>query len=410
MDGSYHLQTSLSRPSSLAEPIGGTAAPESPPAIFLHTAWRSGGTWIWSRCRQSARVRAFYEPLHEHLSTIRRREIAQLRPGSWQSNHSDTDPYFQEYRGLIRPTGRGVAGHERRFAFDRFFLAPDEADAPLAGYIASLVAEAGAAGCIAVLKFCRSQGRVAWFEQQFPDALHAVVVRDPLAQWQSTQRLLHEQRNRYFTVAPILVLARNARHPLVRDAVACLDVRLPDLHSDDLAYGVERCWRHLRRQSDAERYRGFLAFWAATSLAALSSRAMVIDATAMATNPMHRGTVEGALGDAIGDAVTLAPRSGAGPPCGAACAEAHRAAAAMIWARRISLEPGRLDILLGKLLADGDKPAPRPGRQVPSCAEKPRPAPPRAVTAGLIVAANLLQQLRHLHGALVSRLRQLRGG
>jgi hypothetical protein len=383
---------------------------EPAPAIFLHTSWRSGGTWIWSRCRQSPRVRAFYEPLHEQLGTISKRQIAQLRPGSWQSNHSETEPYFQEYTNLIRPGGRGVAGHESRFAFSRYFLAPGEADAPLAAYIGSLMAGARADGRIAVFKFCRSQGRAAWFEQHFPQALHAVVLRDPVAQWQSTQTLLHEKRNRYFTVAPLLVLARNAGHPLVREAVACLDVRLPELHSEDLAYGVELCWRHVKRQSDAERYRGFLAFWAATSLAALDSRALLIDATAMSSEPGHRSDVEGALSGAIGEAVALVPHADAGCPLlpGGACAEAHRAAAAMICARRTRLEPARLNILLGKLLPHGGHPAPGHPRRVVPFAEKSSRPPPRVVTAALIVAANVLQQLRQLHGMSITRLRAIR--
>jgi hypothetical protein len=356
-------------------------------------------------------VRAFYEPLHEQLGSLRRRQIARLRPGSWKSNHSETDPYFQEYQPLIRPGGRGVAGHERRFAFNRYFLDPGETDAPLREYVASLVAEAGAEGRVAVLKFCRSQGRVAWFEHHFPDALHAVVLRDPLAQWQSTQTLLLAQRNRYFTVAPLLVLARNAGHPLVREATACLDVRLPDLHSEDMAYGVERCWRHLKGQSDAERYRCFLAFWSASSLAALTGQAMVIDATAMASDAVYRGDVEVALCDAVGDAFTLDSRPAACRPLlpGAICVEAHRAAAAMICGRRGLLDPGRLNILLGKLRLNGDQPAPRAGQVVPS-AQTPLSRPPRAVIAGQIVFANVLQQLRILHGTTISRLRSIRGG
>jgi hypothetical protein len=39
-------------------------------AVFLHAGYRTAGTWLWSCFRRLNEVTAYYEPLHEMLSTI----------------------------------------------------------------------------------------------------------------------------------------------------------------------------------------------------------------------------------------------------------------------------------------------------------------------------------------------------
>ena len=378
-------------------------------AVFLHTGWRSGGTWIWSKCRASARVHGFYEPLHEHAARFRRRDVDTLRPGSWKSNHSDTAPYFQEYRDLIPPRGRGVPLYQQRFAFDGFFRAPDDpGDSELEAYLAALLAPPIAQGRLPVLKFCRSIGRVGWFEQRFPQALHVVVLRDPVAQFHSGQRLLQAQRNRYFVLAPLLVLARNAHDPMVRVAASALGVTLPTLHSDDMDYAVETCWAMVRRASPAERYRGFLAFWTLCALSALDSGALVIDADAIGDNLAHRSTVEQALEAWIGEPIQLVPRvsqtaTTAGLPSG--WREAHDEAASFVRAHQGRVSTGRIDIILEKL--GGEESAIRTPPSWPT----PR-LPDSTLSAGWtrsagtwaeVRLARAMQPLRRLHGSIAKR-------
>jgi hypothetical protein len=374
-------------------------------AVFLHTGWRSGGTWIWSRCRAFSRVHGYYEPLHEHAASFRRRDVATMRPGSWQSNHSETAPYFEEYRDLIPAHGRGVALYETRFAFDRFFRAPeDPPDVDLVAYLDSLMASPIAEGRLPVLKFCRSMGRVGWFERLFPQALHAVVLRDPVAQFLSGQRLLQVQRNRYFAVAPLLVLARNIAEPAVREAAQALGVRLPALYSDDMDYAIETCWSHVRRASPAERYRGFLAFWTLCATKALDSSALVIDVDVIGRDPDHRHGIEQALQARIGEPIQLMPRAASTepvvPPPG--WREAHGAAAALVRYHNDQLPPDRLDIVLGKL---GDNPVLPTDWSTPRL---PYPLPDstmarRAATWAEIRIARAMQPLRRLHGSIANR-------
>ncbi len=400
-----------------AQPQGfGTArrpgGADSGGAVFLHTGWRSGGTWIWSRCRASMLACGFYEPLHEQAAKFRRRDVAVMRPGSWRSNHSDTPPYFEEYRDLIPMRGRGVAQYRSRFAFDDFFRAPDEpADLELETYLGMLMAGPQARGQVPVLKFCRSIGRVGWLEAMFPQALHLVVLRDPVAQFQSIQQLLQKQRNRYFALATLMVLARNARHPAVRDVTGRLGVSLPPLWSGDLHYGFETCWRHMRRIKPDERYRGFLAFWTLSAAFSLQSEAPVIDIDAIGTDLAHRLSIEGALRRRIGETIRLVPRASvpeeAAGQAAPGMAEAHAAAMNFLRAGPVRLTAERHDFLRSKLEAGLRK------RGMSSCVPgwaSPQMPPPvrrsafaRLGTGLAVFLARAVQPLRRLHGALVWR-------
>ncbi len=402
-----------------ARPHPDNSSPESPAGsaatgVFLHTGWRSSGTWLWSRCREQPQVRAYYEPLHEAIATLRRSDIPKLRPSSWHSRHSETAPYFAEYGELIEPRRAGVPLYRRRFAFDGFFLDPSADDPELEAYLRALLAAPGESGKVAVLKFCRSLGRVGWMEQRFPEMLHAVVLRDPLEQWASARRLLTEERNRYFTVAPLLVLARNPGHPLVRDACQALDVCLPMLGSKDMAYGIETVWRHVKHQDVTTQYRGFLAYWTASAIAALQSRALLIDTALLARAPEHRAAVEAAFAARLGVPISLTYQAVngtdfAGPTAGD-LAQAHADAGAFVRAAGAALAPRRLARLVGCLAVAGDTATPRkPSVQVPAAwADLPQALVRRSVWQHALVAvqvafARALQPLRQLHGEMTRR-------
>ncbi len=364
--------------------------------MFLHTSWRSGGTWLWGLCRAEARVRAFYEPLHEDVGRLREADIQALRPDAWRSNHAATAPYFEEYRALIAPGGRGVPGYAPRFAFDDFFREPEAEDPELEAYVTGLLAAGHAHGAVPVLKFCRSLGRTAWFERRFPAALHAVVLRDPAAQFHSI-RQLQQNRNRYFSVAPILVLARNAQHPAVRQACDALGLRLPELHSHDMAYGVETVWRHIRRQDEAERYRGFLAFWTLSALWALRGEALLIDLARLADSPAYRAEAAAALGAPIGALPELMPRpasSGASLRMPGQAA-AHGAATHLAQAYAGRLRSDRLAWVLS-CLDGGDLKA--------HFAPPSRTVRQPVWTAAAVAYARALQPVRRLHGKLVKNV------
>ncbi len=361
------------QPGVLAPALGGKLAHGSA-GLFLHAGWRSCGTWMWERLREHDGVRGFYEPLHEDLSALRAREVGLLRPDSWKSGHGKGAPYFAEFTPLLRDGGKGVRGHERRFAFDRFFLREDEDDHGLEAYLRGLMAAAAAEGRLPVLKFCRSLGRVGWMEARFPDVAHAVILRDPGAQWRSARRQMEQNKNRYFVLAPFIILARNGHHPLLAAAMNALAVKLPPSLGDGLDVVTDVCWRHVQRLSWQDRFRGFLALWVACGIAALEGQAPLIDADALACDGGHRAQAEQIMAAAACVPVDLMPDRpddlGGGAFGTAAeqadAAVARQAALTVLEAHGQGLSPARRAVLAGKLAATGTAPPGTLGRVSPA--------------------------------------------
>jgi hypothetical protein len=343
--------------------------------VFLHSGWRTCGTWLWEALRESAGVRAYYEPLHEDLQTLDRAALARFSPESWDSGHSPGAPYFAEYAAALRPSGRGISLYHPRFAFDDFFRDPAADDPALRAYLTRLTEIARAEGRVPVMKFCRSLGRVPWLARHFPHALHAVVLRDPMAQFVSARRQMTYSRNNYFIVSPFVILARNASHPLLADAIARLGVKLPPHVSRDLGITRLVCTHHVAHLTWAERYRGFLALWVATAVTALRADVTVIDSERLADDPSHRVDVQRALVQVPGlDVALFAGYRPAPPPdltgTEADAQDATRAAVAaldFVAGQRTTLPPAHARLLEQKL---------RPSRGVPSGAAPPRAAPP----------------------------------
>lgn len=195
---------------------------EGPPkTVFLHTGWRSAGTWVWSCFRDLRRARAYYEPLHEVL-TWKAEPLSKIRTGSWESGHPAlAAPYFREFLPLIRPEG-GVEGYSPSFELDRFDLDPGHEAPELKAYLQGLIQAAKAEGRAAVFKFCRSMGRLPWMIRNFPDAFHVAVLRNPASQWSSYWSQLQKSGNPWFVAAPYRVLGGNLKVASVRRAIRAL--------------------------------------------------------------------------------------------------------------------------------------------------------------------------------------------
>ncbi len=384
---------------TIQAPVSGHARASSAVAgIFLHSGWRSCGTWMWERLRENPAIRGFYEPLHEDLAKLKSRDVGLLRPDSWQSGHGTGAPYFAEFAPMLHRQG-GVRGHQSAFAFDDYFAGPDSDQAALQSYLRGLMASAAAENRLPVLKFCRSLGRVPWMEAHFPDVFHAIILRDPHAQWRSARRQMELTKNRYFVLAPFIILARNAHHPLLADAIARLGVAMPPALSRNLGITTDTCWRHVQRLSWQDRFRGFLALWAATGITALEGTATIIDGDRLGGDAFYRAEAERALAGAAGVPVGLMP----GYPSEAGAlgtqAEQHDAALAQDAAldflidHGAALDPARAAILRQKLAPDGQ------ARQ--THAALPQAAPPGllayADAAAYVTAARATYPLRRAH-------------
>jgi hypothetical protein len=242
--------------------------------IFLHTGWRSSGTWLWEKLRNLPGHHGFYEPLHEFLPSMSATTMATLSPCAWASRHPlISKPYFIEYLPLHN--GQGVAGAKPSFSFDGYFDQPGE---DLHAYIASLCAATN--GAKPVIKFARSQGRLPWLAATFPDYLHVALIRQPWAQFRSGWRCMAEDNNPYFLAAPCLVLERNLANPKVAALVAALALPIHPAPGACLIRRLKFWIRKARLLPAATLYRAHTALWLLNALAALPAATLVLDGDA----------------------------------------------------------------------------------------------------------------------------------
>ena len=107
-------------------------------AVFLHTGWRSAGTWVWSRLRELDAVTGFYEPLSNVLAELSLADVSASRPTLTSGHPPLAAPYFDEYRPFLQEGARGVAGYRKHFSIDRFASVPDAEFAALQAYLRNL--------------------------------------------------------------------------------------------------------------------------------------------------------------------------------------------------------------------------------------------------------------------------------
>ena len=285
----------------LAAKLAGT------PPVFLHTGWRTRGTWIWSRFRALPRTACFYEPLNEDLATLDRAGIELRTSTTWLSGHPLLpSPYFTEFLPLLNGPAKGVRRHVRDFATAGFFAEADTTLPSLRDYLAMLLGTAQAGGVQPVLKFCRSLGRVGWMQQTFPHAIHVAVLRNPLGQFISAHRQFQSWGNAYFLAMPLLLLTLHRDVPDVAAAIRRLGVALPVLpRSVTTESGSAACTAYLRCLAPDEQYRAFLAFWLATAARIPDTVDLLIDSDLLASVGDYRSQCAIDLATLTGRALDL---------------------------------------------------------------------------------------------------------
>jgi hypothetical protein len=242
-------------------PMGAAQQSALKQAVFLHSGWRSAGTWVWSRLRALDSVTGFYEPFSNVLAELTLADVAASRPTLTSGHPPLAKPYFEEYRPFLQEGARGVAGYRKRFSIDRFSNVPDAEFPALQAYLANLCEHTDGHGSVPVFKFCRSSGRLPWLKHAFPQAMHAAVLRNPASQFASGWLLNQQWSNPFFVAAPFRVLGLNQSEPLVRQAIEICGVSLPPaVATSDDAYAMA-CEQYARTAEGNNAYRAFIALW-----------------------------------------------------------------------------------------------------------------------------------------------------
>lgn len=257
--------------------------------VFVHSGWRCSSTYVWSRFRALSGVRAYYEPWHEQLAALTAERIARETPRASGLRHPGDDiPYLAEFADLLAPNG-GVAGYQRRFALDDYFLPASRQDAAQTAYVAGLVGHAQANGETAVLACCRTLGRIDWLRQRF-GGFHVVLIRDPLQQWLSFHSLRKRPRPTYFELCQYVLLSETAgAEPAARR------LGLPAPRGGDLSRRIAAVRGRLKRAPARTSFAAFLAVYLMSYLRALPQADLVIDVDRLGQDRDYAARITDAL-------------------------------------------------------------------------------------------------------------------
>ena len=183
-DADPRVISDTSRPPGLIRGDAEEGHGEAP--IFIHSSWRVSHTWFWLKFRENPATICFCEPFHELLATIARSTAGTLSPGSWDSGHPGSEPYFREFLPLIRKAG-GVRLFVPEISY-RWFTPIDGVGGRLRPeeqkYLALLLRRASRCRKIPVFGFSRSLGRLPAIKKQF-SGLHILQYRNWWTQWLS---------------------------------------------------------------------------------------------------------------------------------------------------------------------------------------------------------------------------------
>ncbi len=190
--------------------------------VFIHSNWRSGGTYFWSKFRLHQAVYGYYEPLFEGLARISAATI--LTDRSWSAlGHNLTAPSKLEY--LPHLDAQGVAGFPVDYCYGGYFLSPRDEAPELQSYFAQLIEFADAQAKIPAFGMVRSGLRIGWFKARF-GGCHIAIRRSHRHRWISYLRQA-AQGGPYFLERGLIIVGRNRDHPALAGLLDLLD--LPDL-------------------------------------------------------------------------------------------------------------------------------------------------------------------------------------
>ena len=280
-------------------------------AIFLHSGWRTGSTYFWSRFRHNPRTLAYYEPLHEVLATPGA-GLTGFSGNPAASHHPALEaPYFAEYQPLI-DDGR-IGQFDPAFSYRRFFLSATDEDPGLRRYLLMLIGHAESCGRVPVLGFSRSLGRVGWLKHTF-EAVHLLVFRDPRRQWASMVHQRDRYRVPYFLINQFLICGQNRDHPLLRPLIGRYD--LPLIRTSCVANDIALYQRVFEGVGDNIGYLVFYYLWRLTQDLARPHCEFILDAGRLAADPACRAETAESLRARTGLALSFEDAAGKHPEVG----------------------------------------------------------------------------------------------
>ena len=254
---------------------------ESP--IFVHSLFRAGSTYLFSRLRRSDALFCYYESMHELVAwaseDVTRLELETRTEKMQQLRHPVLEAdYFDELK-QVWPAWKGRLTPETVYS----------------GYFAETPAEAGeaffAALCAAspkqpVFSECRTAGRIGALKQGM-GGHHAYLWRSPRDQWWSYQI------DPYFDAASRVIAHADPLPAPLATLLHSMDwPRAPES-----TFSEARDYYDLRPASAVDSYTWFYGLWLFTLDHALENADLLINIDSLSSVPDHQGAVVHTLAD-----------------------------------------------------------------------------------------------------------------
>jgi hypothetical protein len=256
-------------------------------AIFIHSGWRTGSTYVWTKFRQNGDCMAFYEPFNEFLIEMTKASVYLARHDLQAIHHSEIGrPYFHEYLPLLGEHGMPL--FDLDFSYRNYFRVDEDLPQQRA-YLESILKVAERSRKIPVLGFVRSLGRVPWFRRQFADSINLVVLRSPLAQWLSGRELAQSNEQEFYDPMQLLILSQARGSPALVELANRFDI--PRL--DELPFGPakRRMFDLVRNMGPAARFKISAWLYVLKYMASLPCADVVIDIDRLSGDSAVQGQV-----------------------------------------------------------------------------------------------------------------------
>jgi hypothetical protein len=254
--------------------------------VLIHSGWRTGSTYFWSKFRRQPACTAFYEPFNELLLTLTADQVRQSAELEALMHHPPAElPYLHEYLPL--PTERGFPLFQEEFCYKNYFRASGDLSDQRA-YIEMLLDRAAQKKGTAVLGLVRSLGRVPWFKRTF-DALNIVLVRSPVSQWASGRFQALNNNLLFFELGQLLILSQAQGCAAAAEEARRLGI--PRMDDCSLATASARLADIANRYRTKEAFDAFMSVYMLSLWTALPYADLTVDMDLMSSNPAYRAKI-----------------------------------------------------------------------------------------------------------------------
>lgn len=274
-------------------------------AVFLHSGYGATDGWLWSCLRDLDGVIAYDEPLRAMVASVDYEQYASTgSDGAAAAMRASGARPTVSVSDSLRRDALGMSRIETAFSANQFEEATPEYASDIEYFLHTLMSQAFERDCIPVFRFGESPGRLAWMRRTFPDVLHIVVARNPLAQWQSYCDRLVAHHDAHWIALPFLALACSRNVPAVERVIIGLRIELPE---DIPGIGdrmADRCVEFFKAHAGyvgpAAAYRAFLGYWLLAMRHAPTHADAVFDCDLAARSHAYLGAAEAWIANLTG--------------------------------------------------------------------------------------------------------------